>query len=116
MIAWTSPARSVRSTPFKISFPATATRRPFTSSKLFPLANASLQADPEQPGGFDRELHRQLLEHFLAEAVDDHRHRVFGRQTALALIEDLVFADLGCGRFVLHDRRAVAHVDVREGV
>src|SRR5688500_13989576 len=108
MIACTSPSRIVRSTPLRISFPATATRSPLTSSKPFPLANASLQTDPEQPGSFDRELHRQLLENFLAEAVDDHRHGVLGGQAALAQIEDLILADLGRGRLVLHDRGAVA--------
>src|SRR6266566_4035210 len=116
MIACTSPSRIVRSTPFRISLPATATRSPLTSSRGLFLANASLQTDPEQPRGFDGELHRQLLEHFLAEAVDDHRHRVFGREPALAQVEDLILTDLRRGRFVLHDRRAVAHVDVREGV
>src|SRR5205814_3211232 len=54
----------------RISLPATATRSPLTSSNAFPLANASLQADPKQPCGLHRELHRQLLEDFLAETVD----------------------------------------------
>src|SRR5947207_10385390 len=76
MIACTSPSRSVRSTPLRISLPATATRSPLTSSNAFPLANASLQADPKQPCGLHRELHRQLLEDVLAETVDDHRDSI----------------------------------------
>src|ERR1700752_5142570 len=116
MMAWTSPSRIVRSTPLRISFPATATRRPLTSSNAFSLANASLQADSEQPGGFDGELHRQLLEHPFAEPVYDHRDRILSRHPALAQIEDLILADLGRGRFVLHDRRAISDVDVCEGV
>src|SRR6266700_7341634 len=93
MIACTSPSRIVRSTPFRISLPATATRSPLTSSRGLFLANASLQTDPEQPRGFDGELHRQLLEHFLAEAVDDHRDRILGGQAALTQIKDLILAD-----------------------
>src|SRR6267378_6021707 len=102
MIACTSPSRSVRSTPLRISLPATATRSPLTSSNAFPLANASLQADPKQPCGLHRELHRQLLEDFLAETVDNHRDRILGRQAPLAQIEDLVLADLRRRRLVLH--------------
>src|SRR5436190_18351786 len=83
----------------------------------FPASpHAPFQADPKQPRRFNGELHRQLLEYFLAEAVDDHRDRILGGQAALAQIEDLILADLRRGRLVLHDRRAVAHVDVREGV
>src|SRR5687768_9651108 len=40
------------------------------------LANASFQTDPQQLLGFDRKLHRQLAEDVLAEAGDDHVHRV----------------------------------------
>src|SRR6266850_7568847 len=116
MIACTSPSRIVRSTPLRISLPATATRRPFTSSSALLLANASLQTDSEQPSGFYGKLHRQLLEDFLTETVDDHRHGILGRQAALAQIKDLILADLRRRCLVRHDRGAVAHVDVREGV
>src|SRR5579885_3294085 len=37
----------------------------------------------------------RLIRHFLAEPVDDHRDGVFGRNTTLAAIKDLVFADFG---------------------
>src|SRR5512145_2078746 len=114
MMACTSPSRIVRSTPLRISLPATATRKPLTSSNTVPLANAPLQTDAQEAGRFDRELHRQFLEDLFAESVDDHRHGVFGGQTTLPQIEDLILTDLGRRRFVLHDRGAVAHVDVRE--
>src|SRR5512145_551114 len=116
MMACTSPSRIVRSTPLRISLPATATRSPLTSSSALFLANASLQADPEQPRSLDGKLHRQLLEDFFAEAVDDHRHGVLRGEAALAQVEDLILADFGRGGLVLHDRGAVAHVDVRERV
>src|SRR6267142_2842833 len=111
MIACTSPSRIVRSTPLRISLPATATRSPLTSSNTLFLANTSLQTDSEQPSRFDCELHRQLFEDFLAEPIHDHRHRVFSRHAALAQVEDLILADLRRGSLVLHDRGAVAHVD-----
>jgi hypothetical protein len=50
---------------------------------------------------FHRELHRQLLEHLLAEAVDDHRHRVLGGRCRAAAVEQLVLADLRGGGLVL---------------
>src|SRR2546428_10295339 len=79
-------------------------------------ANAAFEADAQEVLGFDGELHGQLLEDFPAEAVDDHRDRVFGGQAPLLAVEDLILADLRRGGFVLHDRRAGAHVDVGEGV
>src|SRR2546430_12598733 len=59
-----------------------ATPFPFPVSP-FPSSHAPFEADPEQPLRFDRELHRELFEDFLAEAVHDHRHGVFGGETAL---------------------------------
>ncbi len=78
--------------------------------------DAAFEADSQQFLGLDREFHRKLAEHFLAEAVHDHRHRILGGQTSLLAIEDLVFPDLGSRRFVLDGRRGVAHVEVGEGV
>ena len=40
--------------------------------------DAAFEADAEQFLRLDGELHRQLLQHFLAEAVDDQRDRVLG--------------------------------------
>ena len=71
----------------------------------------------EQLLRFDRELHRQLLEHFLAEAVDDHRDGVLGVEAAL-----LAGRRSGPRRSSRSRPRArldavrVLNVDVREGV
>src|SRR5512142_2617688 len=80
------------------------------------LPDAAFQTDSELLLRFDRELHRQLAEHFPAEAVDDHRHGILGGDASLLAIEELVLADLRRGRFVLHARRRVPHLDVRKGV
>src|SRR3712207_1132546 len=42
-----------------------------------PSPNAPLQTYAEQLLRLNRELHRQLAEHVLAEPVHDHVHRVF---------------------------------------
>src|SRR5690606_7548118 len=64
----------------------------------------------------DRELHRQLAEDLLAEAVDDQRDRVLLGDAAAAAVEQLVLADLG-GRGLVLDRGAgIPHLDVGEGV
>src|SRR6478735_7280177 len=55
--------------------------------------DAPLKADPEQLLGFDREFHRQLLQHFAREAVDDERYRAFGIKSAHLGVEQLVVAD-----------------------
>src|SRR5437764_12779461 len=78
--------------------------------------NASLERDPEQCLGLERELHRQLLEYFLAEAADDHRHRLFSAQPTRFEIEDLVFTDLRRRRLVLHDRAVVPNLHIWERV
>src|SRR5437867_6580681 len=65
--ACTSPAFTVRSTPFRISLPSTLTWRFRTSSSG--LANAPLQTDAEQFGRLHRELHWQLAEDLFAEAI-----------------------------------------------
>src|SRR6267143_4779373 len=114
MMACTSPAWTRSVTPRRISFPSAAAWRSVISSSG--SANGSLQADAQQVLGFHGELHRQFLEDFLAEAVDDHRDGVLGGEATLLAVKDLILADLRGGRLVLHDRRAVAHVDVGEGV
>src|SRR6266566_3969580 len=97
MIACTSPVWTVRSTPVRIS-------RPSTEAWRFLTCSSGCWLNPRS------------LEDFLAEAVHDHRYGVFGRETALLRVKDLILADLGRGRFVLHRGGAVAHVDVRERV
>src|SRR5690606_4543712 len=79
-------------------------------------ADRALENDAEQLLGLDRELHRKLAEHRLAEAVDDEVDRLVLGEAALAAVEELVFADLRGGRLVLDLRARVAHVDRREGV
>src|SRR5215472_15061072 len=75
-------------------------------------ADTAFQADADQLLRLDRELHRQLLQDLLAEAVDDQRYSIFGRQAALAAVEELVVADLRRRRLVLHAGRAVAALDI----
>src|SRR5690606_7447342 len=128
MMAWTSPAPTSRSKPRRISLPSTETCRSLIfsirSSNTIGLvmtrppgsADAALQADREQLLGLDRELHRQLLHHLFAEAVDDQRNRILVRQPALAAVEQLVLADLRGGRLVLDPGGAVLDLEVRHGV
>src|SRR5207248_10542236 len=74
---------------------------------------AAFEADREQLLRLDREFHRQLLQHLLAEAVDDERQRILVREAALPAIEHLVLADLRCRRFVLDARRGVDRKSTR---
>src|SRR5438445_3188444 len=115
MMACTSPAWTRSVTPRRISFPSAVAWRSVISSRGLP--NGPLQADAQEVLGLHGELHRQLLEDFLAESVDDHGDGVLGGETPLLAVEDLILADLRRGRLVLHDRRAVADVVVgaREG-
>src|SRR5687768_9815040 len=80
------------------------------------LPDRPFQSDTEQLLRLERELHRQLLEHFLAEPAHDHRDRLLGAEAALLQVEDLVLADLRRAGLVLDDRVLVRHLDVREGV
>src|SRR3954462_6728125 len=123
MTACTSPGRTVRVMPLRISLPPADARKSLISSTirissvLFrSLSDTSLEANSQQLLRLDRELHRQLLEDLLAEPVHDHRDRVLGVEAPLLQIEDLVLADLGGGRLVLGGAGGVLHVDVREGV
>src|SRR6266545_2147321 len=95
-----------------------AGRGPFTvHCSLFTLlSNATLKADAEQLLRFHCELHRELLENLLAEAVHDHRDRVLGVETALHTVEDLVFTNLRSRGLVLHGCGRVLYIDVRERV
>ncbi len=68
------------------------------------LTHRTFQRDANQLLRFHREFHRQLLQHFLAEAVDDQRHRFFRAQPARLAIEKLVFGDFGGGGFVFDAR------------
>src|SRR5437016_2847885 len=117
--ACTSPARTSRSMPCRISLPATPAcsfRMLSILSLPLPLADAALEAHAQQPDGLHRELHREVAEHFFAESVDDHRDGVLPRQPALLAVKELLVADLLGRCLVLHDGRAVGHFDVRKGV
>ena len=93
--------RTVREMPLRISFSPAAARRSLISSTrnllnnvMGELPDTTLETHPQQLLGFHRELHRELLEDLLAEAVHDHRDRVLGVEAPLLAIEDLVFPDL----------------------
>src|SRR5262249_27242014 len=71
-----------------------------------PSADRAFKADRNQFLRLDREFHRQLLQHVLDEAVDHQRHRLLGREPALAAVEQHVFGDFRRRRLVLeHGRR-----------
>src|SRR5579862_4523542 len=131
MIACTSPRRTTRSMPRRISaVPTFACRfsiwritlpliwRSFTAEARcnLSLPDAPLEAHAQQLLRLDGKLHRQLLEDLLAEAADDHRDRVFGGESTLHAIEELVLTDLGGRGLVFDARRAVADLHVGEGV
>src|SRR5688572_24783176 len=102
MIACTSPASIERVTPRRISFPSIPPRRSLISSSAIRLSDASFQRDSQQLLRFHGELHRKLAEDLAAEAVDDHRDRVFRRDSTLRTVEELVFTDLRRRSLMLH--------------
>src|SRR5690606_14305244 len=80
------------------------------------LADGAFEADFQELLGFHGEFHRKLAEDLLAEAVDDHRHRVLLADAAAAAIEQLVLADLGGRGLVLDGGGRMPDLDVGEGV
>src|SRR5262245_26149198 len=116
MIAWTSPAPTSRSRPFRISRPPTLTCNPRMLSMLMSSTDRAFQAHREQTLSLDREFHGQLAKHFLAEAAHDHVDGVFLGQAATAAIEQLVVTDLGGRCLVLDLSVGVLHLDVRKSV
>src|SRR3569623_1470394 len=122
MMACTSPALISRSMPLRMALPSTFTLRflilsiSLNSHFKFDLADAAFEAHAQQILRLARELHRQLLDDLLAEAVDDHRHRVFRGAAALLAIEHLNVANLGGGGLVRDLGRRVLHLDVRKRV
>src|ERR1044071_6492954 len=79
-------------------------------------ADAVLKLQAEQALRLDGELHRQLAEDLLAEAVDDERDGVLLRDAALLEVEQLLLRDARGGRLVLDARGVVHDLDVRERV
>src|SRR2546427_2133401 len=126
MLAWTSPTFTVRSTPFRISLSPTFARNPLTSSRAIVLSSApqgasahralEVQAHREQLLGLHGELHREVQEDLLAEAVYDHVRRVLRRDPPLLAVEELVVPDLRGRRLVLELGRGLVHLDVGERV
>ena len=66
------------------------------------LSHRPFQTQSQQCLRLDRKFHRQFLEHGFTETVNNHRHGVFGGQSALLAKEQLVFADLGGRRFMFN--------------
>src|SRR5919199_946585 len=94
--------------------PTTIYYSPFTVHQL--LSHTVLELQSEQALRLDGELHRQLAEDVLAEAVDDQGDGVLLRDAALLEVEELLLADARGRRLVLDARRVVHHLDVGEGV
>src|SRR5438132_705944 len=135
IMAWTSPAFTVRLMPRRISLSATlAWRLWMVSMFCFPsdcylacglalawrhasakpqarLPNAPLQTHAQQLLRLDREFHRQFAEDRLAEAVDDHADSVLRAEAALLAVENLVLADLRRGGFMLDGGAGILHLD-----
>src|SRR5258707_8373783 len=112
MIACTSPSATDRSMPFRISRPSSSRACRFLISSItqnrfksvarplcvlpadYTSADTAFEAHRQQLLRLDGELHRQLLQDFLAKSVDDQRQRILVLDAALAAIEQLVLADL----------------------
>src|SRR3990167_5999829 len=120
MIACTSPAFTRSVMPRRISRPSTLACRLLISSMLHlrfqASAHAALQAHAQEFLGLHRELHRQLLEHLTAEAIDYHRHRILRADATLAAVEQLLFTDFRSGRLVLDPSAGVLHLHIGKGV
>lgn len=57
------------------------------------LTDAAFQTDFQQLLRFNSEFHRQLFENLLAKTIDYHINRVFGLESALTAVKQLVFAN-----------------------
>src|SRR6478609_1505223 len=124
MIAATSPAFTVRFRPRMISVPSSAMRacRFLISSMVMShkkqsekgaihapsrihcrlvSADAAFERDADKLLRLDGKFHRQFLQDFLDEAVDDQGDRRFGRDAALQAVKQLVLGNFRSRRFVL---------------
>src|SRR5690606_5405545 len=77
------------------------------------LTDAALKRNADKLLGFDGEFHRQFLNDFLHEAIDDESDCLLFRNAALHHIEQLVFRNLGGGCLVFELRRGVLRLDIR---
>src|SRR5690348_9263823 len=80
------------------------------------LSNRTFKTDRDQLLRLDRELHRQLLQHVLDEAIDDEADGLFLRKTALDTVEQHILGDLRGGRLVLERRRRILRLHIRHGM
>src|SRR5262245_11804689 len=106
MMACTSPAPTVSDRPSMICLPSTSAWRSLISSIITsgcPIgsADAAFEGDAQKFAGLDGEFHRQLFHHLAAEAADDQRHRILGREATTAAVEQLIVADLAGRGLVL---------------
>ncbi|MBN9341996.1 MAG: FAD-dependent monooxygenase, partial [Comamonadaceae bacterium] len=88
----------------------------FLSCGLMPAlasTDGAFQRHRQQRLGFERELHRQFVDHVLAEAADDQRYRFLRIDAALLAIEQPLFRNARGAGLVL-DHRVVAR-RYREG-
>ena len=102
MIACTSPALMDKLIPLRISLPSTPACRFLISKhsvKIYPTLPSRLTSMERLR--FHCEFHRQLAEHFLAEAVHNHVHRVLRLDAAGVAVKNLVLTNLRGGRLVL---------------
>src|SRR5437660_6041961 len=133
MMAWTSPRFTVSDSPWRISRSSTRTCRSLTSSigilnrsqkcggalaaQLSKgLSNRPFQRDRDQLLRLDRELHRQLLQHVLDEAIDDEADGLLLAQPTLGAIEQHVLGDFRRRRLVLEGPRRILRLHIVHGV
>ena len=80
------------------------------------LTYGAFQRDGEKLLRFDSELHRELIHDFLSVAIDDEADCLLDSDTTLLAVEDLIFADLARGSFVLDDGGIIVYMDIGEGM
>ena len=80
------------------------------------LTYGAFQRDGEKLLRFDSELHRELIHDFFGVAIDDEADSLLDSDTTLLAVEDLIFADLARGSFVLDDCGVIVYMDVGEGM
>ena len=84
-------------------------------SSIF-LAYGTLKGYAEQFLCFNGELHRQFVQYLLGISVDDEPDCLFGTNSSLVAVEELVLGNLGCGGLMLNYCAVVVYVHVRECV
>ena len=63
-----------------------------------------------------RKFHRELVDDLLGISINDEAYSIFGADAALVAIENLVLIHFRGGSLMLHSRRIVIHLNVRERV